>query len=198
LPGTAGGSAPFFSPDGRWIGFSSSGAIKKVSSDGGPPVTLCEAPSITGAFWGDDGFIYFAPSGVAEIRRVPEEGGTPKVVAQAGSGETVASFGWPQSLPGGKTVLFTTASASYLAQHYRTEAYSLATGKPNGGDGRRRQRTVSRPRLPCVHARRRIDGSALLMRRASRSLGRRLPLIEGVTRTYGLAQPTTRCRPRAR
>jgi serine/threonine-protein kinase len=129
LPGTAGGSAPFFSPDGRWIGFSTGGAIKKVSSDGGPPVTLCEVPSITGASWGDDGFIYFAPSGVAEIRRVPEEGGTPKVVAQAGSGETVASFGWPQILPGGKTVLFTTASASYLAQHYRTEAYSLATGK---------------------------------------------------------------------
>jgi len=129
LPETAGASAPFFSPDGRWIGFFSGGALKKVSSDGGPPVNVCEVSSIVGASWGDDGFIYFAPGGVAEIRRVPEDGGTPKVVVQAGNTEKVASFRWPQILPGGKTVLFTTAGASWLAQHYRTEAYSLATGK---------------------------------------------------------------------
>jgi eukaryotic-like serine/threonine-protein kinase len=129
LPETAGASGPFFSPDGRWIGFFSGGALKKVSSDGGPPVTVCEVSSIAGASWGDDGFIYFAPSGVAEIRRVPEDGGTPKVVVQAGNKEKVASFRWPQILAGSKTVLFTTAGASWLAQHYRTEAYSLATGK---------------------------------------------------------------------
>jgi eukaryotic-like serine/threonine-protein kinase len=129
LPETAGGATPFFSPDGRWIGFFSGGALKKVSSDGGPPVTVCEVSGIVGASWGDDGFIYFAPSGVAEIRRVPEDGGTPKVVVQAGNTEKVASFRWPQILAGGKTVLFTTAGASWLAQHYRTEAYSLATGK---------------------------------------------------------------------
>ena len=129
LPETAGASAPFFSPDGRWVGFFSGGALKKVSSDGGPPVTVSEVSSIAGASWGDDGFIYFAPSGVAEIRRVPEEGGTPTVVVKAASGEKVASFRWPQILPGGKTVLFTTAGASWLAQHYRTEAYSLNTGK---------------------------------------------------------------------
>ncbi len=129
LPETAGASAPFFSPDGRWIGFFSGGALKKISSDGGPPVTVCEVSGIVGASWGDDGFIYFAPSGVAEIRRVPEDGGTPKVVVQAGNTEKVASFRWPQILAGGKTVLFTTAGASWLAQHYRTEAYSLATGK---------------------------------------------------------------------
>ena len=51
------------------------------------------------------------------------------MVVQAGSAEHVASFRWPQVLPGGKTVLFTAAGASWLAQHYRTEAYSLATGK---------------------------------------------------------------------
>jgi len=129
LTETAGGAAPFFSPDGRWIGFFSGGALMKISSDGGPPVTVCEAPSIVGASWGDDGFIYFAPSGGAEILRVPEEGGTPTVVVQAGNTEKVTGFRWPQILPGGKTVLFTTAGVSWLAQHYRTEAYSLNTSK---------------------------------------------------------------------
>jgi serine/threonine-protein kinase len=129
LPATAGGSTPFFSPDGRWIGFFSGGALRKVSSDGGPPELLCEVPNISGASWGDDGFIYFALTGMAEIQRVPEEGGTPKVVLKTGSGEAVASFRWPQILPGGNTILFTTAGASWLAQHYKTEAYSLITGK---------------------------------------------------------------------
>ncbi len=126
---TPGGTSPFFSPDGRWIGFYSGGALKKVSADGGPPLTVCEVPSLVGAWWGDDGFIYFAPAGVAEIRRVPEEGGTPTAVVKAANGEAVASFRWPQVLPGGKALLYTTAGASWLAQHYRTEAYSLNTGK---------------------------------------------------------------------
>jgi serine/threonine-protein kinase len=128
LPETAGGTAPFFSPDGRWIGFFSGGALKKVSSDGGPPVIVCSVPHTQGASWGDDGFIYFARE-TAEILRVPEQGGTPKVVVPAASGEAAASFRWPQILPGGKTVLFTTAGSPWLAKHYRTEAYSLSTGK---------------------------------------------------------------------
>ena len=120
---------PFFSPDGRWIGFYSGGAIKKVSSDGGPPLIVCKVPNILGASWGEDGFIYFAPAGLAEIRRVSDEGGPAKLVVQAGSGEEAASLRWPQILPGGKAVLFTTAGANWLAQHYRTETYSLSTGK---------------------------------------------------------------------
>ncbi len=129
LPDTTGGSAPFFSPDGRWIGFYADGVLKKVSSDGGPPVTLCNIPSVLGASWGDDGFIYFAILGAAEIQRVPEEGGTPTVVVKADKGEKVVSFGWPHLLPGGKAILFTTADAGWLAQHYKTEVYSFATGK---------------------------------------------------------------------
>ena len=66
---------------------------------------------------------------MAEIRRVPEEGGTPTAVVKAANGEAVASFRWPQVLPGGKTLIYTTAGASWLAQHYRIEAYSVDTGK---------------------------------------------------------------------
>jgi hypothetical protein len=43
LPGTEGASEPFFSPDGKWIGFFAEGKVKKVPSAGGTPVTLCEA-----------------------------------------------------------------------------------------------------------------------------------------------------------
>jgi Tol biopolymer transport system component len=129
LPDTTGGAAPFFSPDGRWIGFYAHGALKKVSSDGGPPVTLCELPKIFGASWGDDGYIYFAMAGAAAIERVPEGGGTPTVVLKAGNGQSAASIRWPQILHGGKTLPFTSAGTSWLTQHYKIEAYSPSTGK---------------------------------------------------------------------
>jgi eukaryotic-like serine/threonine-protein kinase len=59
LPGTEGGSDPSFSPDGQWIGFFAAGQLKKISVQGGAPVTLgvLRNPIATGASWGSDGNI---------------------------------------------------------------------------------------------------------------------------------------------
>ena len=43
--GTEGGTYPFFSPDGQWIGFFADGKMKKISVQGGAPVTLCPTPA---------------------------------------------------------------------------------------------------------------------------------------------------------
>ena len=129
VPESAGSAAPFFSPDGRWIGFFADGKLQKVPADGGPGLVLCDVPSNAGASWGDDGFIYFATGGQGEILRIAEGGGTPQVVFRAGNGEQVAGFRWPQVLPGGSAVLFTTFGVQYLATQYRMEAYSLKTGR---------------------------------------------------------------------
>ena len=48
LPGTEGGSHPFFSPDGRWVGFFAEGKLKKTSINGGKVLTLAEAPAHRG------------------------------------------------------------------------------------------------------------------------------------------------------
>ena len=37
IAGTEGAWDPFFSPDGRWVGFFSRGSLQKVSVEGGPP-----------------------------------------------------------------------------------------------------------------------------------------------------------------
>ena len=42
IPGTEGKSAPFFSPDGEWVGFFADDALKKVAVAGGLPVTLAD------------------------------------------------------------------------------------------------------------------------------------------------------------
>jgi serine/threonine-protein kinase len=129
LPDTTGGSAPFFAPDGRWIAFYADGALKKIPTDGGPPITLCQIPKLIGGSWGDDGFIYVALYGLAEIQRIAQEGGTPTTVVKVGKDDAVSSFRWPQMLPGSKSLLFTSSGAAWLSKHYKTEAYSLSTGK---------------------------------------------------------------------
>ena len=60
ISGTSGGSSPFFSPDGQWVGFGADGELRKVPLSGGPAVTLCKAAALFGASWGDDGTIVFA------------------------------------------------------------------------------------------------------------------------------------------
>ena len=59
MAGTEGGSDPFFSPDGQWIGFFADGKLKKIAVQGGAPVTLCDAVLPRGGSWGDDDNIVF-------------------------------------------------------------------------------------------------------------------------------------------
>src|SRR6476620_11105389 len=49
IPGTEDASAPFFSPDGRWIGFFAAGKLRRVAVAGGMPVVIAEASQPFGA-----------------------------------------------------------------------------------------------------------------------------------------------------
>jgi serine/threonine-protein kinase len=60
IPGTNGASEPFFSPDGRWIGFWQDRQLKKIPVSGGSPVKICDAVAAVGATWNEDGTIVFA------------------------------------------------------------------------------------------------------------------------------------------
>src|SRR5262249_43051528 len=55
IPGTDNAVAPFFSPDGNWLGFSAGGKIMKVSLAGGAPIVLCDGAALTGATWNERG-----------------------------------------------------------------------------------------------------------------------------------------------
>src|SRR5256885_10635188 len=48
-----GAGDPFFSPDGRQIGFATLDELKKIPAEGGPGVTVCRVdPGFRGASWG--------------------------------------------------------------------------------------------------------------------------------------------------
>ena len=62
VAGTERGSAPFFSPDGEWLGFAADGKLKKVAVKGGQPQTLCDVAVMPGATWGPDDTIVYSPN----------------------------------------------------------------------------------------------------------------------------------------
>jgi Tol biopolymer transport system component len=106
LSTTQGVTSPFFSPDGKWIGFSAGGKLRKISVEGGAEIALCDVgASYTGADWGEDGNIIASLRVSGGLSRVPSGGGTPTPITEVQEGERTHRF--PQILPGGKAVLFT-------------------------------------------------------------------------------------------
>ena len=103
--------APFFSPDGQWIGFWSQtdSRLKKVAVTGGIPVPLCDTGTFLEASWNTDNTILFAEQ-QRGILRVSADGGTPEILIAVKKNEV---FYHPRLLPDGKTVLFTTGPSPY-------------------------------------------------------------------------------------
>jgi Tol biopolymer transport system component len=99
LPGTAGASSPFWSPDGRFIAFFADGSLKKIDVTGGPAITLCAAADNMGGTWSTTGVIVFS-AGRGGLLKVAASGGVPTPATQLKSDETLH---WrPSFLPDGR------------------------------------------------------------------------------------------------
>ena len=108
-------SEPFFSPDGKWIGYVANSKLKKIAITGGAPETLCDVSGFTGGSWGTDNRIVYI--NYPDVCGVSANGGTPEVIA------TGAGY-HPQLLPDGKSLLFTIGNAPY-----KIVVQSLQTGE---------------------------------------------------------------------
>jgi Tol biopolymer transport system component len=129
VPGTDGGIAPFFSPDGQWVGFWADRKLKKVSLAGGQPLILCDAEMPRGASWGTDGTILFSRSGNSGLFAVADRGGEAKAVTKLDQEKGEATHRWPRILPGGKAAIYTANSLSGNFDNARICLLSLATGE---------------------------------------------------------------------
>ena len=102
IPRTEGAFGPFFSPDGRWIGFFAGNKLKKVAASGGAPIDLCAAPNPHGGSWGTDGTIVFAADEGRRPATIRDTGGVPQRVAVK---DDRGSWRQPHMLPGGKAAI---------------------------------------------------------------------------------------------
>jgi serine/threonine protein kinase/Tol biopolymer transport system component len=111
IAGTEEAASPFFSPDGRWIGFLTNDSIKKVSLDGGVPIAVHpdSGPAVNqGNTWSSTDTLFTVQSPNDGLSRTSIAGDSlrfddPEYVTQP-------STAWPSALPGGRYVLYTDTS----------------------------------------------------------------------------------------
>jgi len=139
--GEGGPFAPFFSPDGRSIGFFANTKLKTISVEGGAAATVCDVgASPRGGFWGDDGHILFATQRTP-VMRVPSLGGTPTPATELDSKQGEATNRFAQLLPGRKAILFSASKDNNVWENATVQVQTLADGKrktlvPDGHFGR--------------------------------------------------------------
>lgn len=124
LPGTEDAFAPFWSPDGQYVGFGSrtDRKLKIVGIAGGEPRVVCdlagplEQATMQGASWSREGVIVFSTSG--QIHRSPEvgpglrlhrvsaTGGIPSILGDVDRAGGETGHSWPHFLPDGRRFLY--------------------------------------------------------------------------------------------
>ena len=166
-----GGTGPFFSPDGKWLGFYSDGRLMKVSLDGGPASLICNAGRPTGRIaWLENGRIAFAGSFGQGLFSVPDAGGQPQQIAatdrETGSAESMAKpilgFGGAVALPDRRSVICPIWYGSTL-DDYELVVVNTETGEL--------KRIVSQAATPAV-----LDSGVLVFLRNATLLAMRIDL----------------------
>jgi serine/threonine protein kinase len=135
IDGTNGAASPFWSPDGRTVGFVTDAQLKKVNVDDGNVQTICNLPrgDWASATWLADGTIVYALIGGNSMYAVPAAGGTPrKLFSLARS----VGVGWPDRI--GNTT-------SYFFSAIQSRSTDLYVGNTSDDKPREIVQDVGRP-----------------------------------------------------
>jgi eukaryotic-like serine/threonine-protein kinase len=129
LPGTEGAETPFFSPDGRQVGFQAGGQLKRVALAGGSPAKIVDVSAARGAVWLPDDTIVFTPNFNEGLWRIAATGeGAPERVTTLDAALNERTHRFPTVLPDGRTLL-------YMAGDTNLDSYADARVMAQSVDG---------------------------------------------------------------
>ncbi|MFT5464454.1 MAG: Tol biopolymer transport system component [Planctomycetota bacterium] len=129
LPGTEGASAPFISPDGRFLGFYAGTKLKKVAVSGGTPVEIDDIANNPGAAWRSDGTIVYTRSWTSGLLQTRAEGGAGEELTTLDPESGEVGHFWPTPLPGGHALLYTVYTTAGTLNKARIELLDSRTGQ---------------------------------------------------------------------
>jgi eukaryotic-like serine/threonine-protein kinase len=103
LPDTDDAQYPFWSPDGRSLGYFAHGYLRRIDVFGGASTILTPVSNPRGGSWSEDGTIVFS-EGIGPLQRISAFGGTRSSLTTLAPAEV--SHRWPRFLPDGRTLFF--------------------------------------------------------------------------------------------
>jgi eukaryotic-like serine/threonine-protein kinase len=196
IPGTEGAYNPFFSPDGRWIGFFTGEELKKVPVDGGSPIALASGLVVSvGADWIDGDSILVANFEGALPVWVPSSGGTPHPAAT----DSISRNLQPSILAGRHYVIGAAVGGLLVARSLETGKSFMVTGRGlvprDSTDAAERIRGASPRYLPGGYLLSTMPGDGVLGAMpfdlvGMMPLGPAMPVVTGVRQevSYGTGQ----------
>ena len=121
---------PFFSPDGKWVGYFGPTDLRKVQTSGGPFTSLCATDGPPrGATWTDDDTIVFATAQPGSgLQSVLAAGGIPKNLTTPSVPQGEGDHVFPSALPGGRGILFTVLPPNLQAASAQVAVWDPGTG----------------------------------------------------------------------
>jgi DNA-binding winged helix-turn-helix (wHTH) protein/Tol biopolymer transport system component len=110
LPGTEGGTMPFWSPDGNRLGFFTGFELKTIDLTSYAIKVLAPGNSARGGSWSSRGVILFASETRGPIQRIPADGGAvvPVTIVDMKIGATTDR--WPAFFPDGNHFVYLEAN----------------------------------------------------------------------------------------
>ena len=106
VPGTDDAYGPFWSPDGRYIGFFASGKLKRVDASGGVPEILCSVEHAGNGAWSPEGVVLFSADVYHPIRQISLSDCSIKPVTQMDASIKEIANGQSRFLPDGRHFLW--------------------------------------------------------------------------------------------
>jgi serine/threonine-protein kinase len=125
VEGTRGAQLPFFSPDGKWLGFVVGRRLMKIAVEGGTPIVVGAIEDGNGVAWLTSDQIVMESS--SRLAVIPAVGGTPRIFTELNTARGEVEQRWPLALPDGNTVLYASSTGSLPTS--RLGVATLSDGK---------------------------------------------------------------------